>query len=129
MFFVGILDGSNGVWGVRIPDVPGCHGGGATPEEAIADAISALSEMAEIANSVEARDQNAIVADPASEFDRATESLVLLPYLADSGVPVRANISLDARQLAAIDTAAARRGITRSAFLVSAALDKIAAGG
>jgi predicted RNase H-like HicB family nuclease len=129
MFFVGILDGSNGVWGVRIPDVPGCHGGGATPEEAIADAISALSEMADIANGVEARDQNAIVADPASEFDRATESLVLLPYLADSGVPVRANISLDARQLAAIDTAAARRGITRSAFLVSAALDKIAAGG
>jgi predicted RNase H-like HicB family nuclease len=44
--YIGILDGSKDVWGVRIPDVPGCHGGGATPEAAIADAISALREFA-----------------------------------------------------------------------------------
>ena len=43
--YVGLLDGSGDVWGVRIPDAPGVHGGGATPEEAIADATSALREI------------------------------------------------------------------------------------
>jgi predicted RNase H-like HicB family nuclease len=45
--YVGILDGADDVWGVRVPDLPGCHGGGASPEEAIADAASALGEWAE----------------------------------------------------------------------------------
>ena len=36
--YVGVLDGSGDVWGVRIPDIPGCVGGGATAEAAIADA-------------------------------------------------------------------------------------------
>ena len=44
--YVGILDGKDDVWGVRIPDVPGCYGGGPTPEAAIADATSALAELA-----------------------------------------------------------------------------------
>ena len=30
MHYVGILDGSGDVWGVRVPDVEGCVGGGAT---------------------------------------------------------------------------------------------------
>ncbi len=42
--YVGILDGSCGAYGVRIPDLPGCYGGGATPEAAIADAMSAARE-------------------------------------------------------------------------------------
>jgi predicted RNase H-like HicB family nuclease len=42
--YVGILDGSGKVYGVRIPDLPGCYGGGATPEAAIADAMSAARE-------------------------------------------------------------------------------------
>jgi metal-responsive CopG/Arc/MetJ family transcriptional regulator len=39
---------------------------------------------------------------------------------------VKANLSLDAWLLAAIDEAAAARGLTRSAFLSSAAREKIA---
>ncbi|RUV56524.1 ribbon-helix-helix protein, CopG family, partial [Mesorhizobium sp. M1A.F.Ca.IN.022.02.1.1] len=38
---------------------------------------------------------------------------------------VRANLSLDAGLLAAIDTEASRRGLTRSAFIASAAREKI----
>jgi predicted RNase H-like HicB family nuclease len=49
MVYVGILDGADDVWGVRIPDAPGVHGGGATPEEAIQDAASALAEVAQMA--------------------------------------------------------------------------------
>jgi predicted RNase H-like HicB family nuclease len=40
--YVGILEGDGNVWSIRIPDIPGCHGGGATPEAAIADPVSAL---------------------------------------------------------------------------------------
>ena len=43
--YVGILDGKGKVWGVRIPDAPGCYGGGPTPEAAIDDAASALAEL------------------------------------------------------------------------------------
>ncbi|MDX8460867.1 type II toxin-antitoxin system HicB family antitoxin [Mesorhizobium humile] len=45
--YVGILDGSNDVWGVRVPDLPGCHGGGVSPEQAIADASLAIREWTE----------------------------------------------------------------------------------
>ena len=41
--FIGILDGEREVWGVRVPDAPGCFGGGATPEEAIESAREALA--------------------------------------------------------------------------------------
>ena len=45
-YFVGILDGRGKVWGVRVPDLIGVHGGGATPEDAIADAVRAAREWA-----------------------------------------------------------------------------------
>ena len=128
--YVGILDGGGKVWGVRIPDFPGCHGGGSTPEAALADAISALREFAarQIAAGVSIvppRTMQEIVQDPAAEFDPAAEILVSVPLLLDRGRPVKANISLDAGLLEAIDEEAERRGLTRSAFLSSAALDKI----
>jgi predicted RNase H-like HicB family nuclease len=44
MYYVGILDGAGEGWGVRVRDCPGCHGGGATADAAISDAISALRE-------------------------------------------------------------------------------------
>ncbi|WP_406854612.1 type II toxin-antitoxin system HicB family antitoxin [Alsobacter sp. KACC 23698] len=43
--FVGILDGRADVWGVRVPDAPGCYGGGATAEEAVASAVEALADL------------------------------------------------------------------------------------
>jgi hypothetical protein len=60
------------------------------------------------------------------EIDSAAgESAVMIPVLIDSGRPVRANLSLDAGLLAAIDAEASRRGLTRSAFIASAAREKI----
>ena len=44
-YYVGILDGAEDIWGVRVPDVPGCVGGGATPEAAISDAVIALRDV------------------------------------------------------------------------------------
>jgi predicted RNase H-like HicB family nuclease len=42
--YVGILDGGGKTYGVRIPDLPGCYGGGETPEAAMADAMAAARE-------------------------------------------------------------------------------------
>jgi hypothetical protein len=53
-------------------------------------------------------------------------ALALVPLVRDSGRPTRANISLDRGLLDAIDQAAAARGLTRSAFLATAAREKIA---
>lgn len=130
-YYVGILDGAKDAWGVRVPDVPGCHGGGATPEAAIADAISALRELAshQAARGIALkppRRVQAVIADKTSGFDAAAgESIVMVPLILDRGRPVKANISLDAGLLEAIDDEAVRRGLTRSGFLASAALATI----
>jgi predicted RNase H-like HicB family nuclease len=128
---LGILDGANSVWGVRIPDVPGCYGAGDTPEAALADAISALREVAahHAAEGVALnppRSMKDIIHDKGAHFNpRAGESLVMVPLLLDRHRSVKANISLDAGLLEVIDAEAKRRGLTRSAFLTSAALGKI----
>jgi hypothetical protein len=56
-------------------------------------------------------------------------ALAVVPLLIDSGRSVKANLSLDTGLLAAIDDAAAARGLTRSAFLSTAAREKISAEG
>lgn len=43
--FVGILDGEGSTWGMRFPDLPGCVGGGSSPDEAVADATTALRDV------------------------------------------------------------------------------------
>lgn len=128
---IGILDGGGNVWGVRIPDLPGCHGGGDSPEAAISDAISAASEWAQTMMAKGKRMPRArTLAEllKAGEIDSAAgESSVIIPLVMDSGRPVRANLSIDAGLLAAIDAEAHRRGQTRSAFIASAAREKIEA--
>lgn len=127
--YVGILDGSGDVWGVRIPDLPGCHGGGITPDEAISDAVSAARDWASASIAAgralpSARTVAEILHD--GELDASTgESAVMIPLIVDSGRPVRANLSIDAGLLAAIDAEAGRRGLTRSAFIAGAAREKI----
>jgi predicted RNase H-like HicB family nuclease len=129
--YVGILDGNGKAWGVRIPDLPGCHGGGNSPEAAIADAVSAAREWA--AHHA-GRGRSLPRARPLAELLEtaeidvvAGESAVLIPLLLDAGRTVRANLTFDAGLLAAIDAEAAQRGLTRSAFLASAAREKIEA--
>ncbi|MGO9755614.1 MAG: DNA-binding protein, partial [Roseiarcus sp.] len=64
----------------------------------------------------------------AGEIDIAAgEAAVIIPVLVDDGRTVRANLTFDAGLLRAIDAAATQRGLTRSAFLASAAREKIAA--
>ncbi len=129
--YLGLVDGKKDVWGVRIPDFPGCHGGGSTPDEAVADATRALREFAAdmVADGEEIPPPRHDWEKIKSDSKRQGEpwgGTVLIPLLLDKARVVRANISLNAGLLEAIDDAAAERGLTRSAFLASAAIDKIA---
>jgi predicted RNase H-like HicB family nuclease len=125
--YVGILDGSGDVWGVRFPDVPGCVGGGASPEEAIADATTALRDVTAYKRSRQFELPKAsTVSEVLSSGEIGPgETVVLIPLVLDAGQTVRANLTFDAGLLAAIDDEASRRGLTRSAFLASAAREKI----
>ena len=129
--YVGILDGGGKNWGVRFPDIDGCVGAGATPEAAVADAARALRDVMGYKRGggfglPRARTLDAILASGEVEAGEAT---VLVPLLLDAGRSVRANVTFDAGLLDAIDDAATRRGVTRSAFLASAAREKIEAQG
>ena len=128
--YVGVLDGSGDVWGVRIPDIPGCVGAGATVEAAISDATTALRDVAEYKSKggFQLPTPTSAAEVLASGEMSPGEAVVMIPLLLDAGRTVRANLTLDAGLLADIDQAAGQRGITRSAFMASAAREKIAAG-
>ncbi len=129
--YIGILDKGKDAWGVRIPDLSGCYGAGLSPEEAIADAASAAREWIDHqqARGIDfpaRRSMTAIMFD--SDIAPAEgEALVIVPVVLDTGRTVRANLTLDAGLLDAIDAEASRRKITRSAFVASAAREKIEA--
>jgi predicted RNase H-like HicB family nuclease len=83
--YVGILEVDGDAWSIRIPDIPGCHGGGATPEAAIADAVSALrfvgTDMAADGQVVPSpRSMKEVTSDPDAEFNPAAgQSPLMIP--------------------------------------------------
>jgi predicted RNase H-like HicB family nuclease len=132
-YYIGIIDGKPGAFGVRIPDCPGAFGAGKTLEDAVANAIVGLAAWAEGALKdgdilPAPRDILEIVesGDDAPDV-MAGEVIAMVPLLLDAGRTVKANVTFDAGLLEAIDSEAQRRGLTRSAFLASAAREKITA--
>jgi predicted RNase H-like HicB family nuclease len=129
--YVAIVDGKPGAFGVVIPDLPGCTSGGDTVDEALRNAVEAVTLWVEDARA----DGEKIPKPRSAEKLRADTNvaaaladggiLAYVPLVLDAGRPVKANLSLDAGLLDAIDEAAERRGLTRSAFLASAAREKI----
>jgi len=131
MRFVAIVDGEPGAYGVAVPDLPGCTSGGETIDAALRNAVEAVTLWVE-----DARADGEKIPQPRSaeklrkrpEIAAALADggvLAYVPLVLDAARPVKANLSLDAGLLNAIDEAAERRGLTRSAFLASAAREKI----
>ncbi len=121
-----VIDGKPGAFGLWAPDMPGCASMGETVDEALrmwAEDAIADGEPVPTPRSFEG-----IAEDPeVAEELKQGAVLAIVPLLMEAGRPVKANLSLDAWLLAAIDEAASARGLTRSAFLASAAREKIAA--
>lgn len=134
--YVALVDrSSEGAYGVAFPDAPGAAAMGDTIEEALANAAEALAEWAgdELARGRPLPGPRAfeeLLEDAEIAAAIAKEGAVptFVPLVLNSGQPTRANISLDAGLLNAIDEAAARNGLTRSAFLATAAREKIVGG-
>ena len=132
--YVALVDGKAGAYGVIVPDFPGCTSGGSTTDEALRNAVEAVRLWAEDAIAEgealpQPRSAETLRADP--EIAKAIAdgaALAIVPLLLDAGRPAKANLSIDAGLLAAIDDAAEARGLTRTAFLASAAREKIESG-
>jgi len=131
MRYIFLVDGKAGAYGVVVLDLPGCTSAGSTTDEALRNAVEAVRLWAEDAID----DGEALPPARSVEVLRADReiavaltkgaALAIVPLLLDAGRAVRANLSLDAGLLDAIDEAAKAHGLTRSAFLASAAREKI----
>lgn len=131
MRYHALIDGEHGGYGVVFPDLPGCTAMGETLEAALdaaAEALRAWVEATEAQGGTvpEATSPDALRRDPevieALGGGAALASVLLVRGL---GRPVKANLSLDSGVLAAIDAAAARLHITRSALVERLALERL----
>ena len=113
-------------FGISFPDLPSVFSAADDEEAIVPNALEALRLLAE--------DEELPV--PSSHADILARAdvrqelkqggfLIRVPLIEDDGRTVRANITMEAGTLAAIDVAAKERGLTRSAFLASCARKEI----
>lgn len=113
-------------YGVSFPDLPTVFSAADEEDDIVQNAIEALRLFAEDEVLVAPSSYATILAD--KEVRAALRDgafLIRVPLIEDDTRTVRANITLEAGTLAAIDDAAKRRGLTRSAFLSSCARKEI----
>jgi predicted RNase H-like HicB family nuclease len=126
-YYIGVVHkDADSSYGIAFPDLPGCFSAGDDLAELERNAIEAIDLFLEGEDVAlyPARDMNAI-RDGLEAEDR-TAMLMAVPFVRSGGRTVRVNFTVDAATLAAIDAAARRRNLSRSAFLVSAAHNEIA---
>ena len=110
-----LIDGEEGAYGVIFPDLPGIAAMGKTLDEALVNAEEALRDYV-----IEAENHDEEVIAPTAIENVDTPPgcvLVSIPMIRLSGRSVRANLSLDEGVAAFIDGEAAKRGMTRTAYV------------
>lgn len=115
-------------YGVSFPDLPGCISAGETADQALDRAAEALalhlSGMCEDGEGIPTpRTFENIVVD--DDYDMTGAMLCYVTAIEDLGTTKPVNLSLDVGLIKAIDSEAKRRGVTRSAFLATAARHEI----
>jgi len=127
--FIGVVHHEKGSgWGIHFPDVPGCFSAADTLDELPAKASEALSFWFEDQPMIEPRALELIQKDLGCiDYLTSGAFLMAIPLVALTGRTVKANLTMDAGLLQAIDAAAKARGMTRSAFLADIARREIAA--
>ena len=123
MRYLVIIYRSGGDYSAEVPDLPGCVAMAPTIDEAILRAADALREFdADVAaaggsipppTAAERLREEPEVA--AALREGAT--LVSVPLVRETARSVKANLSINAGILAALDAEASRRGLTRSALV------------
>ena len=107
-------------FGVEFPDVPGCFSASDDLEDVLPNACEALELWFEDAADIVPMRLEQVQKLVAQDLAEGA-FIVAVPQIRQTGRLVRANISLDRGMLDAIDSAAAERSLTRSAFLADAA--------
>lgn len=119
---------SDSAFGISFPDLPSVFSAADVEDDLTANAIEALRLWAE----------DEALPDPSSFDDLMAREeiraelakgafLARIPLIEDDTRVVRANVTFEKGMLDAIDAAAKERGLTRSAFLASAARKEIEA--
>lgn len=111
-------------WGVQFPDLPGCFSAADKLDDVLANASEAVGLYLEGEKAPKPSPIGKIRAMAAEDLAEGA-FLLAVPYLTSNSRPTRVNISLERGMLDAIDTAAASRKLTRSAFLAEAARNEI----
>ena len=125
-YFAVVHKETDSAFGVQFPDLPGCFSAADDMEFLIGNASEALSLWAEDAKLPAPRPIEKIIADREIAAELAEGAfLISVPLTENDTRVVSANISLERGMLKAIDTAAKRRKLTRSAFLTQAARNEI----
>lgn len=120
-------DGS--VFGVTVPDIPGCFSYGESVEEAINNARDAvyghLETLLEIGEKAEIKESSidSLVSNP--DFAGAIWAIVDVDLSKIDPTPERVNISLPRFVLSKIDSYTKAKHETRSGFLARAAMNEL----
>lgn len=123
-FYAIVHKDADSAFGVSFPDLPGCHSAADAIEDVLPNACEALELWFEDAEDVEPMAMDRVREVATTDLAEGA-FLIAVPRVKRTGRVVRANISLDRGMLDAIDSAAAERNLTRSAFLADAALKEI----
>jgi predicted RNase H-like HicB family nuclease len=121
--YLAVIDGELGAYGAWFPDLPGCVAMGETSDSLIRNAADALRDWAEVVVERGGRIPEPSALEALRSKPEVAEALAeggllrSVPLVRTSGKPRKANLSLDSGVLEAIDAEAARRGLTRSAFV------------
>lgn len=126
MQYIGLVHHEPGTaYGVSFPDVPDCFAAADEQKDILKNAILALEDYFADGHSLPTPRG---IGDIALEFkDDLSEGafLIAVPVIPRPTKSVRVNISMDQGLVVAIDAAAARLDLNRSAFLAQAARNEI----
>lgn len=127
-YFALVEKDPDSAFGVRFPDITGAFSAADRPEDVVPNAVEALQLWAEDRTLPSPSTHESIVARPdVREALSAGGYLISVPLIDNDSAVVRANVTFERGMLRAIDAAAHERGLTRSAFLSSAARREIEA--
>lgn len=127
--YVALITPHAGGYDVVFPDLPGCTSAGDSYEEALSNAVEALGGHTTLMQ----RDGETVpaprgldgvkAAATKGDWDDPTGRLIaLIPLIPADDCPAQpVSVNLEPHLLAAIDADAARRGLTRSAYLAAGA--------
>lgn len=119
---------ADSAYGIQFPDLPNVFSAADEQADIVAQAIEALRFAAEDGALPEPSGHEAVLAreDVRAELAKGAY-LVSVPLIDNDSEIVRANVTFERGMLRAIDSAAKARGVTRAAFLATAARHEIEA--